>query len=33
MDREQGAPEACEFVKDIDFTPSTIVFDAAFESE
>lgn len=31
MDREQGAKEACQFVKDVDFQPSQIVFDAAFE--
>ena len=31
MDREHGATEACEFVKKIDFPPSDIDFDAAFE--
>ena len=31
MDREHGAKEACEFVKKIDFKPSTIAFDAAFD--
>lgn len=31
MDREHGAREACEYVKDIDFPPSDINFDAAFE--
>jgi sugar phosphate isomerase/epimerase len=31
MDREHGAKEACEFVKNIDFPPSNIAFDAAFE--
>jgi sugar phosphate isomerase/epimerase len=31
MDREHGAAEACEFVKMIDFPPSDIDFDAAFE--
>ena len=31
MDREHGAREACEFVKKIDFKPSTLAFDAAFE--
>lgn len=30
MEREHGAAEACGFVKDIDFTPSTVAFDAAF---
>jgi len=31
MDREHGAKEACEFVKKIDFKPSQVAFDAAFE--
>jgi len=31
MDREHGAAEACQFVKDLDFPPSAIAFDAAFE--
>jgi len=31
MDREHGAKEACEFVKKIDFEPSGVAFDAAFE--
>ncbi|MHC4759551.1 MAG: sugar phosphate isomerase/epimerase, partial [Planctomycetota bacterium] len=31
MDREHGAREACEFVKKVDFKPSGIAFDAAFE--
>jgi len=31
MDREHGAKEACEFVKRVDFEPSTLAFDAAFE--
>ena len=31
MDREHGAREACEFVKAIDFSPSDIAFDSAFE--
>lgn len=30
MDREHGAREACEFVKRVDFKPSTRAFDAAF---
>lgn len=30
MDREHGAREACEFVKQLDFTPSNVAFDAAF---
>jgi sugar phosphate isomerase/epimerase len=31
MDRIHGATEACEFVKTIDFAPSNIQFDAAFD--
>lgn len=31
MDREAGAREACEFVKRLDFAPSQVAFDAAFE--
>jgi sugar phosphate isomerase/epimerase len=31
MDREHGATEACAYVKKIDFPPSEIDFDAAFE--
>lgn len=31
MDREEGAKEACEFVKKIDFKPSDVAFDAAFD--
>ena len=31
MDREQGAQEACEFVKRVDFKPSGLAFDAAFD--
>lgn len=33
MDREHGATEACAFVKKIDFKPSDVAFDAAFEKE
>jgi len=33
MEREHGAREACEFVKDVDFSPSNIAFDAAFDEE
>jgi sugar phosphate isomerase/epimerase len=33
MDREHGAREACAFVKDVDFAPSGVAFDAAFASE
>ena len=31
MDREHGARESCAFVKEIDFTPSNVAFDAAFD--
>jgi len=31
MDREHGAVEACEFVRNVDFPVSDIAFDAAFE--
>ena len=31
MEREQGAREACAFVRRVDFAPSGIAFDAAFE--
>jgi sugar phosphate isomerase/epimerase len=30
MDREHGAREACQFVKNVDFAPSNVAFDAAF---
>ncbi len=30
MDREAGAKEACQFVKNVDFSPSNRAFDAAF---
>ncbi len=33
MDREHGAKEACQFVRKIDFQPSRIAFDAAFDKE
>lgn len=33
MDREHGARESCEFVKNVDFEPSDIVFDAAFDDK
>lgn len=31
MDREHGAAEACDFVRNVDFEPSGVAFDAAFE--
>jgi len=31
MDRDHGAEEACEYVRQVDFDPSDIAFDAAFE--
>lgn len=33
MDREHGAREACAFVKRMDFEPSKVAFDAAFEKK
>ncbi len=33
MEREHGAKEAYEFVRDIDFKPSNIQFDAAFDDK
>ncbi|MBN2480453.1 MAG: sugar phosphate isomerase/epimerase [Bacteroidales bacterium] len=33
MDREHGAREACEFVKNVDFTPSKTAFDSVFEKK
>jgi sugar phosphate isomerase/epimerase len=33
MDREHGATEACAFVNQLDFAPSAVAFDAAFERE
>jgi sugar phosphate isomerase/epimerase len=32
MDREHGAKEAAEFVRKVDFPPSAVAFDAAFDS-
>ena len=31
MDREHGAEEACAYIKKVDFRPSQVAFDAAFE--
>lgn len=31
MDRKHGAKESCQYVRNIDFEPSEIAFDAAFE--
>jgi sugar phosphate isomerase/epimerase len=31
MEREYGAKEACDFVKKVDFAPSNVQFDAAFD--
>ncbi len=31
MDREHGARESCQFCKNVDFEPSQVRFDAAFE--
>lgn len=33
MDREHGAAEACAFVRRLDFAPSAMAFDAAFEKK
>lgn len=33
MDREQGAREALEFVRKVDFQPSRVAFDAAFDKQ
>jgi len=32
MDREYGAAEACAFVKRLNFKPSGVAFDAAFDT-
>ncbi|MCF7955426.1 MAG: TIM barrel protein, partial [Phycisphaerae bacterium] len=31
MERFHGATEACDFVKQVDFSPSNVQFDAAFD--
>jgi sugar phosphate isomerase/epimerase len=31
MERQHGAAEACEFVRRVDFSPSNVVFDEAFD--
>ena len=33
MDREHGAAEACQFVRQVDFPSSNLAFDAAFDKE
>jgi sugar phosphate isomerase/epimerase len=33
MDRHHGATESCQYVKSLDFKPSTISFDSAFDKE
>jgi hypothetical protein len=33
MDREHGAAESCAYVRQVDFAPSELAFDAAFASE
>lgn len=33
MDREHGAAEACDFVRAVDFPPSDVAFDRAFDKE
>ena len=32
MAREHGVRESCDFVKQLDFAPADMAFDAAFES-
>ncbi len=31
MERQHGAREACEFLRKLDFAPSNVAFDAAFD--
>jgi len=33
MDREHGATESAAFVRKLDFAPSAVAFDAAFEKK
>ena len=33
MEREYGAKEACDFVRDVDFSPSNVAFDKALKSD
>ncbi len=33
MDREHGAAEAAQFVQNLDFKPSNVRFDAAFDKK
>lgn len=33
MDRIQGATESCQYVRKVDFAPSAVAFDAAFEEK
>ena len=33
MDREHGAKEACEYIKRLDFKPSQMAFDSAFDKD
>ncbi|HQJ55915.1 MAG TPA: sugar phosphate isomerase/epimerase, partial [Planctomycetota bacterium] len=33
MDREHGAAESAEFVKNVDFKPSERAFDSAFDRD
>jgi sugar phosphate isomerase/epimerase len=33
MDRDWGAPDALDFIRNTDFAPSAVAFDAAFASE
>jgi hypothetical protein len=33
MDRKHGASESADYVRNIDFAPSDVAFDAAFDKE
>jgi hypothetical protein len=33
MDRFHGGAEACRFTRSLDFAPSNVAFDAAFDQE
>jgi len=33
MDRIHGGTEACAFTRELDFAPSNVAFDAAFDKE
>ena len=33
MDRIPGATESCQYVRDLDFAPNKVAFDAAFDKK